>query len=99
MSRELKVITIFLSQVDIKKRLFLYALDSILLPCYHILMNAGYVRVSTLDQVEYGKGLEIQKEAILEYGNKNGINIDKFYVVTLYFGFKIIFWMCFADKY
>ncbi len=42
-------------------------------------MIAGYIRVSTLDQVEYGRGLEIQKEAILDYCKKNGLKLDKFY--------------------
>jgi DNA invertase Pin-like site-specific DNA recombinase len=33
-------------------------------------MVAGYIRVSTLDQVEYAEALEIQKEAILDYCKK-----------------------------
>jgi site-specific DNA recombinase len=66
-------------QVNTKKRLFLYLLDTGPLPCYNQAMIAGYVRVSTLDQVEYGRGLEIQKEAISEYCKKNGLTLDKFY--------------------
>jgi len=42
-------------------------------------MIAGYIRVSTLDQVEYGRGLEIQKEAIVDYCQKNGLKLDRFY--------------------
>ena len=41
-------------------------------------MVAGYVRVSTLDQVEYGRGLEIQKEAIRDYCEKNILNYPEF---------------------
>jgi len=43
------------------------------------IMIAGYVRVSTLDQVEYGKGLEIQKDIIKEYCRKNNLKLSKIY--------------------
>ena len=42
-------------------------------------MVAGYVRVSTLDQVEYGRGLEIQKEAIRDYCEKNNFKLSRVY--------------------
>jgi site-specific DNA recombinase len=42
-------------------------------------MIAGYVRVSTQDQAEYGRSIEIQKESIKDYGTKNGLKIDRFY--------------------
>jgi DNA invertase Pin-like site-specific DNA recombinase len=39
----------------------------------------GYIRVSTIDQAEYGWGLKVQKEQIQDYCLKNKLELERIY--------------------
>lgn len=43
------------------------------------IITAGYVRVSTVNQVENGDGLEIQRKRIAEYCKERGLTLDRVY--------------------
>lgn len=51
-------------------------------------LNAAYLRVSTEAQTEK-YGLDVQKQKILEYCEKNGVQIDRWYVDGGYSGSKL----------